>query len=204
MEPDSDLAYLIGALRDGSIYYYKKNRSYYVLYYQKYKSWLEQSIGRRIKALFNVNYRIDEYKKGHFRLRLSNKKLYHLFRNDYEFPVEEKTQINWTIPKKIWNASNEVKISYVRGFFDTEGDVSPNSSNTKYIGISQKNIKVLKEIKSILTELGIYTSKEHIIDRKSKTYRISIIGKKNIKKFYSIVGSEHPIKKKNIQLIIKE
>ena len=98
---NADLAYLVGALRDGSVYYYKRNRSYYTLFYQKEKSWLINSIGKRISHLFNVHYTIDEYKKEHYRLRISNKCIYELFRFEFCFPEEGEGQQHRLIPDKI-------------------------------------------------------------------------------------------------------
>ena len=198
---NNDLAYLVGALRDGSVYYYKGNRSYYTIFYQKDKTWLENSIGNRIKSLFNVNYTIDEYKKEHYRLRISNKSIYELWQNEYKFPKEGKGQDDWLIPEKIMNGTLDEKIMFIRGFFDTEGDCSPKSSKSPYIGISQKNKEVLEQMKGLFDEVGINTTKVHLIDKKSNTHRIAISDKVSIKLFIEIIGAEHPLKR--IQDLIK-
>ena len=194
----TDLAYLIGALRDGSVYYYKGNRSYYTLFYQKYREWLENSIGKRINRSFKVGFRIDEYKEGHFRLRISNKKFYDLCRNEYDFPMEGESQLTWLIPKKIMNGSLKEKIEFIRGFFDTEGDCSPKTSKGFYLGLSQKNRQALAQLKTLLAEVGINTTEIHLIDKKSNTYRIAISYKEGIKRFIEKIGVEHPLKRNKI------
>ncbi|MHA1401238.1 MAG: LAGLIDADG family homing endonuclease [Candidatus Heimdallarchaeaceae archaeon] len=201
---NADLAYLVGALRDGSVYHYKKNRSYYTLFYQQHRSWLEESIGERIKRLFGIKYLIDEYKLGHYRLRISNKRLYELWKNEFKFPEEGETQANWLVPKQILQGTIEEKAAFLRGFFDTEGDVSPESSSTFYVGISQKNSTVLLQLRELINELGIRTTIPHIIDQKSQTYRISITGKEEIRKFAEVISSEHPVKCKKIKQMISD
>ncbi|MFX1255965.1 MAG: hypothetical protein ACFFCZ_30440, partial [Promethearchaeota archaeon] len=58
MENSEIMAYLIGALADGSIYHNPKHYVYRVSYYQKSKLYLLNCIEPRIEQLFN--------KKGHF------------------------------------------------------------------------------------------------------------------------------------------
>jgi len=199
---NEDLAYLVGALRDGSVYYYAKNRSYYTIFYQKNIQWLKNSIGERIKKLFGINFRIDEYKTGQYRLRISNKHLYELWKTVFLFPKETTTQVNWNIPEKIIKSKKKEKTAYIRGFFDAEGDVSPTNSTTKYIGLSQKNIVALTKLRELIEELGLKCSKIYLADKRSNTFRVTIIGKQQIHKFYRVVGVEHPVKLKKIEEII--
>ena len=191
---DTDLAYLLGALRDGSVYYYSKSRSYYTIFYQKSRFWLEHSIGRRVRDLFGVHYRIDEYKPGHYRLRISNKSLYLLWRDTFSFPPEGATQFTWSVPSSIFNSPLDVKSSYLRAFFDTEGDVSPLSSSTFYLGISQKNKIVLDQLRLLFSDFGIVFSPPRVIDSKSQTYRIVISNRSALSLFVRFIGSEHPVK----------
>ncbi|UJG39918.1 MAG: hypothetical protein K9W45_08675 [Candidatus Heimdallarchaeum aukensis] len=197
-----DLSYLVGALRDGSVYYYSRNRSYYTLFYQKYRSWLVHSIGKRITRLFGLNYSIDEYKRGHYRLRISSKRLYSLWIDQFGFPREGETQLHWDVPRLILDSDLLTQSYFLRAFFDTEGDVSPSSSSTYYLGLSQKNTTVLYQLKSLLSSFDIKTSSIHLADKKSNTYRFSIVGKEEIFKFRDKIGSEHPVKKEKIDQIL--
>jgi len=199
---DADLAYLLGALRDGSVYYYPKNRSYYTLFYQKNKSWLIHSIGLRLQSLFGVRYRIDEYKSGHYRLRVSSKRLYLLWRDIFSFPSEGLGQFYWFVPSIIFHSDLSVKSSYLRGFFDAEGDVSPLSSSTFYLGISQKNKFVLESIRLLLQDFNIVSSSPSIADKSSQTYRIIISHHSNISLFAKYVGCEHPAKAAKLARIV--
>lgn len=199
-----DLAYLVGALRDGSVYYYARNRSYYTIFYQKSRLWLEHSIGSRIQTLFGLKYCIDEYKPSQFRLRVSSKRLYLLWRDLFSFPPEGLTQFYWSIPSPIMRGSSPVKAFYLRAFFDTEGDVSPLSSSTCYVGFSQKNVFVLEQLRQLLISLGISPSAPYLADSKSDTYRIVISTKSNIFRFINLIGSEHPYKSSALSRLISQ
>jgi intein-encoded DNA endonuclease-like protein len=198
---DPDLAYLLGALRDGSVYYERASRNYVTVFYQKHKTWLEQSIATRLIRLFGVNCKVDEYKPGHWRARVYSKKLYTIWQTRFGYPIEGLTQLNWNTPKQIMNADLIVKSAYIRGFFDAEGDVSPTTSSSPYIGISQKNRQVLEELKQILEELDISTGGIHTIDSTSNTLRFVVASKEAISKFITIINSEHPEKKNSLNRI---
>jgi intein-encoded DNA endonuclease-like protein len=171
------------------------------MFYQKHQVWLEESIGTRISKLFDKKYRIEEYKEGHFRLKISSMELYKLWKNDYGFPKDGVGQGSWLVPSQIRNANSQAQICYIRGVFDADGDVSPTSSKTCYVGISQKNVAFLEDIRSILIGLNIHPGKTHVIDKKSNTHRIAISEKKSLLRFIMIVGSEHPIKSSTLQKV---
>nr|KXH71024.1 MAG: hypothetical protein AM324_09295 [Candidatus Thorarchaeota archaeon SMTZ1-83] len=46
---DESLGYLLGAIRDGSVFYDKASRNYFTMYYQKHREWLEESISPRME-----------------------------------------------------------------------------------------------------------------------------------------------------------
>lgn len=81
--PSETVTYLVGALRNGSVFYDKASRNYFTMFYQKYREWLEDSIWRRIKKEFDVHFRIEEYTPRHFRLKLSSKEMYTMWKNRF-------------------------------------------------------------------------------------------------------------------------
>ena len=201
-----DACYLAGALRDGSIYVYKykgKNKNYFVIFYQKHKEWLEKSIAPRLRNLFGKTGTIDEYKQGQYRLRLSSKKAYEYFHKEMGFPIYNRSQERWNVPELILKSNSDCKKLFIKAVFDTEGDVSPLSSNIKYVGISQKNKSFLYDIARMLEEFKIKANPPHVIDRKTNTYRISITGS-NLKLFIEKIGSEHPIKKNALDRLYQQ
>jgi intein-encoded DNA endonuclease-like protein len=195
------IGYLVGALRDGSVYYDKASRNYFTMYYQKHREWLEDSIGPRLEKEFDKSGRIEEYTPGHYRLKLSSKELYSMWKEQFHFPEDGLGQGSWNVPEEIKESNTHVKACFIRGVFDCEGDVSPESSKTPYVGISQKNETFLGEIKDMLSEMDIQAGKIHIIDAKSDTQRIAISEKYSLKRFITIIGSEHPVKAKDLYRI---
>lgn len=198
---DESLAYLLGAMRDGSVYYDKASRNYFTMYYQKHREWLEDSISPRMEKLFDKEGKIEEYTPGHYRLKVSSKELYEMWKQDYDFPEDGKGQGSWNIPEDIKTASTHAKASYIRGVFDTEGDVSPVSSKSCYVGISQKNETFIEEVRGLLEDLDIHPGKTHIIDQKSGTLRIAVSEPKSLLRFIAIIDSEHPDKHTNLRRV---
>ena len=196
-----DILYLIGALRDGSVYKDVAARNYVVAYYQKNREWLENSVGKRIKRL-GFKYRIDEPRSGQFRLRVYSKKLYNAIRELFEFPPEGKGQEDWGVPEMLKKLPPFLLTSFIKGLFDAEGDISPKSSKSLYIGISQKNKELLEFVKNILEKLGIKTGEIHLIDSRTKTLRLAIGSYESIIRFIKLIGCEHPDKKSRLLALL--
>jgi hypothetical protein len=198
---DESFGYLLGAMRDGSVFYDKASRNYFTMYYQKQSEWLESSISPRMEKLFGKEGKIEEYTPGHYRLKFSSKELYEMWKQDYDFPPDGEGQGSWNVPSDIKSANTHVKASYIRGVFDTEGDVSPESSKSCYVGISQKNETFIEEVRGLLEDLDIRAGKTHVIDEKSSTLRIAVSERKSLLRFITIVDSEHPDKHRNLQRV---
>lgn len=199
--PNETVAYLVGALRDGSVFYDKASRNYFTMYYQKHREWLEDSIGPRLEKEFDKPFKIEEYTPGHYRLKLSSKDMYTMWKERFSFPEDGEGQGTWTVPKEIKESNTHVQACYIRGVFDTEGDVSPVSSKTPYVGISQKNETFLNELKDMLSDMDIHAGKIHIIDEKSGTQRFAISDRQSLQRFITIIGTEHPVKAKDLYRI---
>jgi len=192
-----DLAYLIGALRDGSVFYDKNSRNYQIIWYENNLSWLTNSIFKRVEKYFGKKPRIQQYKKGYYRILVSSQKIYNKIVNDFEFV---SPQIFWNTPILIRNASKGIVAKYIAGFFDAEGDLNPK----KYmIGFSQKNSNALQFIKEWLSKNDIETSKIFIADKKSGTKRFYITSKENLKRFNQLIEFEHPDKIRRMKILLQ-
>ena len=140
----SDLAYLVGTLRDGSVFYDKAGRNYRSMWYEDNPKWLQSSVAALVVRVFDKAPRLEEYKTGHYRSVLYSKKAYDVFTGDFGFV---SPQIKWGTPKPVREGSKEYVASYIAGFFDAEGDVSVGNY---VVGISQKNYESLEFIRDWL------------------------------------------------------
>ena len=85
-------------------------------------------------------------------------------REVFEFPPEGMGQEVWGVPRIIKKLPARYLIPFIRGVFDAEGDVSPESSTSPYVGFSQKNRDLLEFVRSVLNELGIETGEVFVAD----------------------------------------
>jgi intein-encoded DNA endonuclease-like protein len=182
----TDIAYLVGALRDGSVFHYRRN--YTCVWYETSYNFLRRSIGSRLEKIFGKKPKLLEYKPGQWRIRTYSQKAHDLFVNEFGF---KSPQEFWGTPKpvKLWNGP--LIASYVAGFFDAEGDVSKKEA---LVGFSQKNVESLEFIKNWLEKHGIRTSRIVVADKKSQTMRFYISSRREVEKFRRLVPFEHPEK----------
>ena len=194
---DESLAYLIGALRDGSIFYDRASRNYKLIWYQKEPAWLENSIAPRVEAVFEKKPKIEEYKTGQFRLLLSSKQAHDTIIKESDFVSPQE---RWGTPKKIRVANDKIVASYIAGFFDAEGDVDVKN----YVaGFSQKNCESLIFIRKWLKKNGVTAGAIFDADKKSGTLRFFITSKNNFRKFRKLVPFEHPNKTIKLDFLIQ-
>ncbi len=196
-----DMFYIVGALRDGSIHYDKASRNYCVVWYSKYLEYLRECIEPRVITVFGKKPYFDEYKSGHFRLRMTGKLFYEFLKVTFEFPPQGIGQEEWGVPRVLKEATSEQKYSYIKGMFDAEGDVSKIN---RYVEVSQKNTVILEWIISELNSVGIRTGSIVIADKKTDTRKFVIAQKASIAKFASLIGFDHPIKKKILEEFVRE
>ncbi len=101
------------------------------------------------------------------------------------------------IPKDIFYASEECKSSFLRALFDDEGTISTN------LAISMNNFNLVNEIKSLVNNLGIETSR--IIIKKNKLGRDNYyfsVKLNSFEIFRDKIGFSHPRKKNNLDAAI--
>jgi len=95
------LAYLIGALRDGSLPQVYNNQ-YEIQFSQKNVEWLKQMIVPLIKQVFKINAKIQCYGKQTPRVKVYSKPIYVFIKKVFEHP--EKLQVTWEVPSLIRNS----------------------------------------------------------------------------------------------------
>jgi len=167
-----DMAYILGVyLGDGYI-----NRGSLRLL-AKDKSFIERVIVSLFR-LFGEKVPIKETKHGkriYYYITFSSKKL-----TDY---LKRITQNKTTIPTSLFKARESVRSSLIEGFFDSEGSIS-FVDNIPLIRISQKNKKILLQVKKILESIGIESSITSWTKGKTKYFAITILSN-SILQFYN-------------------
>ena len=95
---------------------------------------------------------------------------------------------NWKIPKIIMNSDNKLKCLFVKGFFDSEGEIDKKS---RRVGATSVNLSGLEEIGKLLTDLGIRYTITSVKDERPNTsqkYRIRIQDRKSVELFDKNIG----------------
>ena len=179
------IAYLVGALRDGTINNYGK---YEVCYVQKDIRWL-QILKKLIEEVFDPSSkpRLIVREGNTPKITMSNRVIFEFFRIVFE--VKPGYKIDWGTPKVIKNAPLELQKFYVRGYFDADGVSGIN------IGFCQANLESLLFIRKLLKKLGIETRKiESRKTSKGNDFYYLYIRTKDQIKFFTLIGSSNPSK----------
>ena len=190
-----ELAYLFGALRDGSIDI-RKGKNYEIKIAQNSLEWLKL-IKRIIDKNFNTTSNINN---GLVRVTREKVVLEIIKLSDMKVP-----QINWNTPKIIKDSNlDRIIISYIQGFWDSEGGLPKHPEKTKnaaerYISFHQKNKEPLVFIRSKLLDFGFNPTK---ITFCGNVFEFRICRKREIFKFYKLIGTRHPEKKKRLKKLI--
>ena len=101
------------------------------------------------------------------------------------------------IPRDIFYSSDDCKSSFLRALFDDEGTISTN------LAISMDNLNLVSEIKSLVNNFGIETSR--VITKKNRLHRDNFyfsIKSKSFELFRDKIGFSHPKKKNNLDAAI--
>jgi hypothetical protein len=193
------LSYLIGALRDGSLPEVYNNQ-YEVQFSQQNKEWLEKVIVPTIKEVFGITTRVESYRNQTARVKIYSKPIYLFIKKFFEYP--ERLQVTWEVPKIIRSSPPEIKKWFIRGFFDSEGEINVRQKRVViHHSWNGRKPVVLEQLHEILSnEFGIRSkvSKPH----KEKNFPSFdlIITKENVWSFYQKIGTCHPEKILKFQL----
>lgn len=203
-ELSKDLAYFVGAIRDGVLCSRGSEKGEYVLeIYQKNIRWLKETIKPIIKTLFDIEPIVDNKK---MRVRIWSKVVYIFIKDIFEY--RETRKEGWATPKVILESSQDIQKSYIQGFFDTEGWLTKNN---RWIGIAQSwhendRCPPLDDIKLILSSIGIKSTVRSvkIINPNWKPgYVLAVSNKAGIRNFILNIGSRHPDKAENIENFLR-
>ena len=100
-----------------------------------------------------------------------------------------------TLLKNVKVSSKVNKIDFIRGFFDAEGGIARDPKVRFYLYFCQKNLKILKDIKGYLSELGIRSGEIHNPSKKvDPNYWRFYISKVSYRDFANLISSNHPEK----------
>jgi len=176
---------------------------------------------KKFKKLFNATYHLypDNRKNKRYKLFFLNTKLA-LFLNKEGVVTGSKSNNAHLIPKWIINGNKEIKSSFLRGLFDTEGSIFLEKYNNRWrISISQHKIESEKEnafeyfnqIKKMLSEFSIKSSPvrsspSQTIKRLNGTKTIEAkisIEKSSFRNFYENIGFNNIYKRKNLITSLK-
>lgn len=110
------------------------------------------------------------------------------------------------------NANEEVKVNFLRGIFDSEGNVSGSNLNmprrsTRFVALYNTDEELIRLVKVLLESLGI---KVQHIDKRIKSgftehtveLRLRIGGKRNLEMFKNKIGFSIERKNKKLQEIL--
>jgi intein/homing endonuclease len=193
-----NLSYLLGALygdgcfsKDGKVYFCAADKEFVkaVIHIVKKLFSLELNMRKRELSKKNKNWR-DVFEFSSRRLyKLLNQKMY--------------IKKPFTIPEFIIHENEKVKASFLRGFFDAEGNVDVRKIKRKdgrtdiirHVKCFSNNKKLLKEIVSLLYSLKI---KSDIFKGKKENFYVCIWNYKSLNNFKKHVG--FVIKRKQFKL----
>ena len=184
----SDVAYLLGALRDGTIDI-RRGKNYEIKIIQKNYEWLRyiQSI---IYRQFGVYAAIHGYE-----LRLTNKLT---VLNLQKLSEMKRPQHFWGTPQVIKSSKDLFVIrSYIQGFWDAEGGLPIDLKKTKgrYISFDQKNRESISFIRNQLRHLGMHPTKFYFT---GNVWQFRLHRKQDIFSCKIVIGSKHPEKNKRL------
>tara|TARA_Y100000310_G_scaffold345343_1_gene463960 strand:+ start:8156 stop:9328 length:1173 start_codon:yes stop_codon:yes gene_type:complete len=117
--------------------------------------------------------------------------------------VGEFSSKSCRIPTFILNANFEIKCEFLKSFFDDEGYVKFKPPY-RYIELALANKEFIQDIQSMLSELGIKTSRTYYKTiRDFPVWYFYIKNFHNLEKFNNLIGFSHPKKLASLVNIMK-
>lgn len=108
---------------------------------------------------------------------------------------ENTRSFDWRVPKQIMNSNNENKIHFIRGFFDSEGNVDLKHA----LVFNSANYDALVQVKQLVEKLNIKTS---TIRPNKGAYRIYVTSKENIVRFIKLIGTNIENKYNKMKILL--
>ena len=198
-----DLAYLVGALADGTIYHNKKYYVHRVSYYQQSKEYLEKCIEPKIIILFNKRgHFYFDARKGVYFYEITSKIVYNIFIEALESFKNKKLR---RVPIWIKAGNKDLHYAFIKGFFEADGYYHIRPENSDYrVRLGQSEFYILLDIKTMLN--GMFKCSKVLGPYQAKTkphvkpyYELHIHGINQVKKFHELIKPCHPRKKLNLE-----
>jgi len=186
---NKDLSYILGVLAgDGYLTYNNKLRRYQIGLNATDKKFVNE-FKKSLISFFQITP-TNEFKKSkkvnwndQYATRLCSKEAC-----DYINSIGEFRKENWTVPKIIKESDEDVKCTFIKGFFDSEGEIDKQIGR---VGATSMNLEGLKEIQELLNDLKIRSTIILVKDLRPNTsqkYRLRINDKKSIILFNDLIG----------------
>ena len=171
MQLNGDMAYFLGALRDG----YIDRKQYLISVSQKDVRWLEY-LQQIVNENFKCRSKIRKFQDEYFELRIFSKNTFELLRNELTDICKIPPRIRDNV--QLWKP-------YIEGFFDAEGYcTSPETfrkTGKKKISFHQNDLESLEFISGILNQLKIRNS--IYLQKGRKCYALYIQSSGGIRRF---------------------
>lgn len=182
-ELNENIAYLMGAFRDGSMSRYKNE----IEIWQKSKEWLK-TIMNIFKKEFGTELKFKK-RKGYFLIRIRSVALFELIKILFNYKKP-----NWITPELIKKAPIRLQKYYIAGFWDAEGSYSNKKGFSR---ISQnwsasKKCPPLEDLKIMLNKLNIKSNTYGGYKVKNSYEFYLYIPKKEFKKFLELIPLQNP------------
>src|SRR3989338_6599142 len=154
MQLTTDLSYLIGSLRDGSVSRFvdkfgKVHNS--ITFYSKSMGWL-RIISQKFERVFGIKTKISFYNTKTLKVpyvRVYSKEISEMMRKEFQHPLGK--QISWHTPIKIVQADKKIQKNYIAGFWDAEGGVDLQNKQIKfYLSWNGNECPPLRDMKLML------------------------------------------------------
>lgn len=207
MQLTSQLAYLLGALRDGSVSKFKdwKGKIHHsIVFYSGSIGWLKV-IQQKIKEVFDIETKISQYTYTTPFIRIYSKKLAEIFHKEFQHPL--KSQISWETPILIKKCRNEdFLINYIAGFWDAEGGIDKQNKQVKfYLSWDGERCPPLNDIKKMLENLGIRSGRVcGYPNPHGKFPRFVLrVSRHSTREFLEKIPVQHPEKKRKLQSVCR-
>jgi len=175
----------------------------------KDKDYYLEYVSQLTSKIFNIKFNVRIEKSRNAIVIFKDSKAIHSFLKHYfELPSNKNHVV---IPKIIMQASEEIKTTFLRGFFDADGCFVVKYKPNPYpvVQAASKSSQLIKEVAEVLAELEIpsCTFKEtSFYKKRNKTYithEIFINGRKRVKKFMNKIGFSNKNKIEKYRIFIE-
>jgi DNA gyrase subunit A len=137
-------------------------------------------------------------RKEYYSIEICSSFIYQFLNNLglYKTPADKKE-----IPKIIFDANKETAAYFLKALFEGDGSLTPGSMLNPRLDYISKSEKLVKDLQILLLRFGIVSFVRY--DRHKNYFRLAIIGKENLIKFYKKINFASPSKKEKLKKIIK-